>query len=184
MLAISCEDTSWKYSFYVEIAAYAALIGAYNCIDTEQLLKTAEVAEERVDDFAHSLPKPDSLGEMHPPLPEQIHPADYLGRYSEEAAQIDPVRSFRGACHSLGAVLYRARQYELAIPLFEMAMAYQFMSKYLARCYVASVWVITRDRERILSFVNEVAPMFGNNRDWWKSIPELKDLANAPSLSG
>lgn len=177
LLHISHEDPSWEYAFLVEMAAHTASVEAYACLgDIENLRSITENAYACIEQYAISLPEPDSLGEIHPPLPEQLHPADCLGRYYTELPQREPVFSFRAVCHNLAAVLYRAKQYGLAIPLFERAMEYKSLSRYLAHCYAGSVWVVTQDKEKVLSFLKKVAPIFGDKNQFWKDIPELEDL--------
>ena len=177
MLTIAIEDPEWDYRLYTEMSAYAAFVHIHSVAgETVELKSVAAQATQRLEEFAAGLPKPESLKKVSITSPPGVlSPADGF-KYREDFAQRDPIIAYRGACHNLGAVLYRAKEYELALPLFERAMAYRFLWPYLAKCYAACVWVTSRDSRKVGAFVARATPVFGRNKDWWKGVPELQDL--------
>ncbi len=62
------------------------------------------------------------------------------------------------------------------MPLFERAMAHRHLTPYLARCYAGCAWEVTRDKNVVLAFLKKAGPVFGSNRNWWRSVPELVDV--------
>ncbi len=175
---IGNENPDWPYAFYVKANGYTYLAEAYSALgQIGEFQAVVDRTNSLLSEFAESLPRPEEIGELPLLVPKLADPMNQM-RHSNEHQQLDPILAYRGACHNLGAVLYRAKEYNLAARQFEAAMSYKFLSQYLAKCYAASLWMTTHDRERLDEFIGRASPAFGSNDNWWKTIPELHELAN------
>ena len=78
-----------------------------------------------------------------------------LERQYERRAKLtkDEVRALWGLYHNTAAPIYRARQYDLAIPLFSRAIELGIPSNHAYLWLAASIWATDRDRNRALSLL-------------------------------
>ena len=80
-----------------------------------------------------------------------------LERQYERRADLkkDEVKALWGLYHNTAAPIYRARQYDLAIPLFSRAIELGIPSNHAYLWLAASIWATERDRTRVLSLLNQ-----------------------------
>lgn len=185
ILRLSQEDETWGESFRAKIESYVLKMWIHReAGDTERLLEVADQARAIVDEYAASLPDsiadPDRLVRSRPPEGMLA----YHGRWDTKAHTdpIEPAFVLRMAYLSMGYVLYRARQYSPAIPLFEKAMAYKNPQPHCYLWQAASVWATTKDRARVVALLRRAASVFAQQKDFLRSAPEFQDVADDPEF--
>jgi tetratricopeptide (TPR) repeat protein len=90
-------------------------------------------------------------------------------------------KQFRSLCHNIAAPLYRAKQYDLAIPLFQRAIAYHTNPHYSYVWLAASLWMTTRQREQTFPLLQQAAARYdGPGKPWeqFRKLPEFQDVKN------
>lgn len=101
---------------------------------------------------------------------ERIGDADSLRRVATEAmalleqhapdskrADASDRRGFEGLCHNVAAALYRAREYDLAMPLFRRAIDGGILSAHARGWLAASPYATSGDRNQTLSLLRQAA---------------------------
>lgn len=94
----------------------------------------------------------------------------------------EKVRRYRILCHNTAALLYRARQYDLAIPLFQRAIAYRAMPCEPYLWLAASLWATIKDPASVAPFLEQAARRYSYGGDPWEyfhCLPEVADLGPA-----
>lgn len=149
------EDRSWDRAFEVEIESYAQELDAYQVHGMiDELRATAAMVTNLLEDQLRQLP-------------------------TDEEQQRLSVRY-----HNIAAPIYRAKQYDQAIPLFERAVDLGIGSPHTHLWLAASLWATTRDRSRVLRLVKEAAHRHSGSRLWdeYKSLSEFLDVAEDPEF--
>ena len=82
----------------------------------------------------------------------------------------------RTLCHNTAWSLYRAKQYDLAIPLFERAVQMNIPSEYAYLWLAASIWATTKDRARTLKLLKQAADRRRGNWQPFQKLPEFQDV--------
>ncbi|MDE2698344.1 MAG: hypothetical protein OXI23_05700 [Gemmatimonadota bacterium] len=87
-----------------------------------------------------------------------------------------------GLYHNAAAPIYRAKQYDLAIPLFQRAIELGIRSEYSYLWLAASIWATERDRDKVLSLLKRGVffSRFGQHRI--SKAPEFSDIADDPEF--
>ena len=80
--------------------------------------------------------------------------------------------------HDSAALLYFARQYDLAIPLFQEAIALGSSFPHTFWWLAASLWATTRDRATVLAWLREGWCGRRNQRYELQDMPEFADVAD------
>lgn len=105
-----------------------------------------------------------------------------LERQYERLAELkkDEVRALWGLYHNTAAPIYRARQYDLAIPLFRRAIELGIPSNYAYLWLAASIWATERDRTQVLSLLKQgvAYSRFGRHR----TAAEFEDVMDDPEF--
>jgi hypothetical protein len=93
-------------------------------------------------------------------------------------------RKIRRLCHNIASSLYRTKQYDLAIPLFQWAMEYGVTSEHTYARLAASLWM--RDHEQVpVATLLQQAERYdpsGKIIQIIRSLPELQDFPYEPQL--
>jgi tetratricopeptide (TPR) repeat protein len=104
------------------------------------------------------------------------------GRLQGFPSMVDAERERMGVLYDNGASpLYRARQYDLAIPLFRRSIELGSPSPHARIWLAASLWAAAGDRQEILSLLKEAAYRWHSPRRLWdfiSSVPEFHDVAD------
>jgi tetratricopeptide (TPR) repeat protein len=91
------------------------------------------------------------------------------------------LKQFRSLCHNVAAPLYRAKLYDLAIPLFQRAIAYHTNPHYSYVWLAASLWMTTRQRQQVFPLLQQAAARYdGVGKPWeqFRMLPEFQDVQN------
>ncbi len=86
---------------------------------------------------------------------------------------------FRSLCHNAAAPLYRAKQYDLAIPLFRKSIAHHTNPHYAYLWLAASLWYTTHERREVLLLLQQAAARYderGNPWEHFQKLPEFQDV--------
>lgn len=85
-------------------------------------------------------------------------------------------------CNNLAWPLYRAKQYDLSIPLHRRAMELGTSSEHTYLWLAAALWATTRDRAQALSILKQGMPRCRGN--WYKleGLPEFQDVVDDPEF--
>lgn len=86
-------------------------------------------------------------------------------------------RNLRRLCHNLGASLYAARYYDLAIPFLQQAVAYGSTTPHSYLWLAACLWATTRDQDQVLALLSQA-----QDRDASGSI--LQQVHLLPAFEG
>ena len=92
----------------------------------------------------------------------------------------DEVGRFRSLAHNAAAPLYRAKQYDLAIPLLRRAVAYHTIPYQSYLWLAASLWATTHERDRVLPLLRQAATRFDSVGSPWSAFQHLPEFADAP----
>ncbi len=107
-------------------------------------------------------------------------------QYERRAAlNKEEVRALWGLYHNTAVPIYRARQYDLAIPLFRRAIELGIPSNHAYLWLAASIWATERDRTRVLSLLRQgvVYSRFGRHGTTRQGIaPEFEDVVDDPEF--
>lgn len=107
-------------------------------------------------------------------------------QYARRAAlKKEEVRALWGLYHNTAAPIYRARQYDLAIPLFRRAIELGIPSHYAYLWLAASIWANERDRTQVLSLLRQgvVYSRFGRHGTTRQGIAaEFEDVVDDPEF--
>ncbi len=153
MYALAEEDALWEYGDRVR--GEAAVLRLSLLAATES---TAELRHVAVETSAHLV-----AYEARHPLKSDDHR-----------------QRVRMLYHNTAAVLYRARHYDLAIPLFRRAMALGSTVPHTYRWLAAALWATTRDRASVLPLLREAALRDVPRTRWaqYRHLPEFHDVAD------
>ena len=103
-----------------------------------------------------------------------------LRRWREERRRLGTVS------HNAAAPVYRAGQYDLAIPLFRQAIQLGAGSAWPYAWLAASLWATTKNREEVLALLREAAARFEGTGDRaWQTLrhlPEFHELQDDPAF--
>jgi hypothetical protein len=92
------------------------------------------------------------------------------------------VRQYRMLCHNVAAPLYRAQQYQLAIPLFRRAITYGAMPSepflWLAACIWATTPPTPKCRNDVGALLAQAARRYDNGSDPWQRFRALPEFEN------
>ncbi len=95
------------------------------------------------------------------------------------------VRRYRTLCHNTAAPLYRAKHYDLAIPLFRCAIAYGTMPYEPFLWLAASLWASTKRREEVVPLLSQAAQRYNDGGEPWqhfRTLPEFHEVQNDPQF--
>jgi len=92
----------------------------------------------------------------------------------------DHRRRVRMLYHNTAAVLYRARHYDLAIPMFRRAIALGSVVPHTYLWLAAALWATTHDRAIVLPLLREAALRDVPRTRWaqYRQLPEFRDIAD------
>ena len=92
----------------------------------------------------------------------------------------EEVRVLWGLYHNMAAPIYRAQQYDLAIPLFRRAIELGIPSNHSYLWLAASIWATERDRAQVLSLLKQgvVYSRFGKHG----RAEEFEDVQDDPEF--
>ena len=82
--------------------------------------------------------------------------------------------------HNSAAPVYRARQYDLAIPMFRRAIELEIPSEYSYLWLAASLWATDSDRSEALSILKRGIYYSRFDRYSANKAPEFDDVAEDP----
>ncbi|MBV9688748.1 MAG: hypothetical protein JO202_03450 [Ktedonobacteraceae bacterium] len=87
-------------------------------------------------------------------------------------------RQIRRLCTNIAYSLYEAKQYDLAIPLFQQAIAYGVTPPHSYMWLAACVWATTHDRSQVLSLLDQAKAhdASGHIVKQFALLPEFQDL--------
>jgi hypothetical protein len=107
----------------------------------------------------------------------------WMSRVAEPS--VEERRQFRRLCHNIAAALYYARQYDLAIPLFEQAIAYGVSTPHPFLWLAASLWVTTQDRPRVFALLEQARAHDASGRiaKHMSEAPEFANLQSDPQFA-
>ena len=94
----------------------------------------------------------------------------------------EELRALWGLYHNTAAPIYHARQYDLAIPLFNRAIELGIPSNYAYLWLAASIWATDGDRTQVLSLLRQgvVYSRFGRHG----IAVEFEDVLDEPEFKG
>ncbi|QBD76434.1 hypothetical protein EPA93_10595 [Ktedonosporobacter rubrisoli] len=80
--------------------------------------------------------------------------------------------------HNLGAQLYFARQYDLAIPLFRRTLELSGGTAHTYLWLAASLWTQTKDRDQVLPLLSAATHLYAGGKSWtqYREQPEFEDV--------
>jgi len=108
------------------------------------------------------------------------HLAAYEARYPLE--NDDHRRRVQTLYHNTAAVLYRATQYDVAIPLFRRAIALGLSFPHTYVWLAAALWATTHDRTTVLPLLREAALRDVRGTRWYRHLPEFRAVADDPAF--
>jgi hypothetical protein len=97
----------------------------------------------------------------------------------EEDGTRGTVERFRSLCHNTAAPLYRAKLYDVAIPLFAKAVAYHTIPYQSYLWLAGSLWHTTHEKERVFALLQQAATRFDNVGDPWSTFQLLPEFSDA-----
>lgn len=167
--ALSAEDPRWERAFEMGTEAATLRINAY------QQGGRAEDVRRAGREATHVL-------------------TEHVARLGGASGLADPAlrRRLATAAHNTAAPLYRARQYDLAVPLFRLALALEQgaaspLSAWPHAWLAASLWATARDRAAVLALLRAAAARFQGTggRPWqtFRAYPEFGDVADDPEFA-
>ena len=153
MRALAAEDPAWERAFDAEMEADILALNAYQ--EARQLTALRRAAQATATRLDARIATRGSL--------EGLSPAE---------------RRWVGiVAHNAAAPLYRAGQYDLAIPLFRQALDYGTRSVWTYAWLAASLWATTKDRTAVLPLLREAAARFQGTGDRaWQEIGHLPEF--------
>ncbi len=86
-------------------------------------------------------------------------------------------KTLRTMYHNSAAPLYRAKQYDLAIPLFQRAIELEIPSEHSYLWLAASIWATKQNRSDVLSLIRK-GVFYSRVGQYSGKIPEFSDVAN------
>ncbi len=90
------------------------------------------------------------------------------------------VERFRSLCHNTAAPLYRAKCYDLAIPLLTKAVMYHTIPYQSYLWLAASLWQTTHAKDRVFALLQQAAARFDSTGDPWNAFQLLPEFSDAP----
>ena len=91
-------------------------------------------------------------------------------------------RTLWGLYHNAAAPIYRAKQYDLAIPLFQRAIELGIRSEYSYLWLAASIWATERDRAKVLPLLKRGVFFSRFGQYSINKAPEFSDIADDPEF--
>jgi tetratricopeptide (TPR) repeat protein len=93
-------------------------------------------------------------------------------------------RNLRRLCHNLGASLYATRQYDLAIPFLQQAIAYGSTTPRSYLWLAACLWATTRDQGKVLALLSQAQAhdASGSMLQQMHLLPEFKEMHLDPQF--
>lgn len=151
-----CEDTCWPERWWVAV----------------EVSMLEMVAAHMRDDLAHMRTVAEDITkQLIAWEDEHVHNGD---------GEAEMVQRLRSLAHNAAAPLYRAKQYDVAIPLFEKAVAYHTIPYQSYLWLAASLWATTRDEMRVVPLLRQAAARFDGAGDPWNAFQRLAEFADAP----
>jgi tetratricopeptide (TPR) repeat protein len=175
-VCLSLEQTSYAQEFIQAVAALAdedlSWAGNLRC-RTEASILLIKLASD-----ANDVQRIRAVGEeiTHELTSKQPH---------EITTSIEAIRQYRMLCHNTAAPLYRAKQYDLAIPLFEQAIRYGAMPYDPYLWLAASLWATTHQTEKVFVLLRQAAQRYSDGEDPWQKfrrLPEFAAVRDDPSF--
>lgn len=153
--SLSQEDPNWEDAFEVQIDARYVELEAYRVMGKfSDVRKIAVTVTELLDE------KYQNLTNLSP----------------------ETRKALRTMYHNLAAPIYRAQQYDLAIPLFQRAIELKIPTEYAYLWLAASLWATGNDRAAILSLLKKGISFSNRGQYLLSKAPELQNFSDDPEF--
>jgi len=169
MGALADEDPLWERAFDMRAEAGSQKINAYQVAGSVGDVRRAGLEATQL-------------------VTEHVARLGGVGGISDPALR----KRLATVAHNVAAPLYRGRQYDLAIPLFRLAVSLGIggsppLSAWPYGWLAASLWVTERDRTAVLPLLREAAARYQGTGDaFWRAVrkhPEFQDFADDPEFA-
>jgi len=93
-------------------------------------------------------------------------------------------RQIRRLCHNIASSLYQTRQYDLAIPLFQIALSYGTTSEHTYAWLAASMWMRDHEQAPVAALLQKAERYDPSGKivEIIRSLPELQDFPYEPQF--
>ncbi len=110
------------------------------------------------------------------------HAARKLDRWLNQTAvlTLQQRRTVRRLAHNIGAELFFAHHYDLAIPFFEQAVRHGSMSLHTYLWLAASLWIRQKEKQRGISLLRQAQALIGDQTRFQYLLQGLPELACFP----
>ena len=98
-----------------------------------------------------------------------------------ETLSQEAFETLRRVYHNCAAPIYRAKQYDLAIPLFKRAVEMDHPAEHPYLWLAASIWATTKDRSEVLSILKK-GVYFSRFGKYSNKVKEFEDLKDDPEF--
>jgi hypothetical protein len=91
-------------------------------------------------------------------------------------------RQIRRLCHNIASSLYKARQYDLAVPLFQMALELGVTTEHTSAWLAASLWTLDHEQAPVAALLQQAERYDPSGKiiGIIRSLPELQDFPYEP----
>jgi tetratricopeptide (TPR) repeat protein len=98
--------------------------------------------------------------------------------YQTFVSEVDISKDFWVRYHNLGAQLYFAGQYDLAISQFRRVLDLSGGSAHTYLWLAASLWATVKDRDEVLSLLASATHLYAGGQPWdyYRELPEFEDV--------
>ena len=152
---LSQEDTNWEDALEVQIDARYVELEAYRILgELSEVRRIAEYVTKLLDEQYQNLSN----------LPTEKR------------------KALRTMYHNLAAPVYRAQQYDLAIPLFQRAIELKIPTEYSYQWLAASLWATDSDRVDVLTLLKKGVSFSNRGQYLLSKAPELRNVSDDPEF--
>ena len=155
---LELEGFTWEENMDMQTeiqAMHIEILGALQ--ETEQLRQVGKEVTEQLITWKNSL---------HDPKPVQK-------------------RQIRRLCHNIASSFYETKQYDLAIPLFQMAIEYGVSTAHITYAWLAaSVWMRDHEQAPVAALLQQAERYDPSGKiiEMIRSLPELQDFPYEPQF--